>query len=386
MRIGYRIADWLEFRWVTPAFAGWLLAFLALFFFAAASNTMAGWLYVLSGVTIALLGISAILPPRSLSTLKVTRLPIQPVTVGDQITVEIEIENKSTQLKTLLQVQDVLPFVLGKPVHKSIEMIPPQSIYKWTYYHLTKRRGVYRWEDVQLRTGAPLGLFWCRRNRIAKASAIVYPTVLPLQKCPLVDQLGQDETYMLSDRAQSQMATQGVTRTLRPYRHGDPMRLIHWRSSARFGELRVRELEISTGGQEVIIALDSGGKWERDRFEEAVIVAASLYFYASKRQLSVRLWTAATGLIVGNLVVLEALAGVNVGEEGVKNIPHIPLIWLTQNPLSLSQLPLGSRWLLWPPSTGEEGEKTIAKRDFPGIEIRPDQPLEAQLQTPLSFL
>jgi len=148
----------------------------------------------------------------------------------------------------------------------------------------------------------------------------------------------------------------------------------------------VRELEISTGGQEVIIALDSGGKWERDRFEEAVIVAASLYFYASKRQLSVRLWTAATGLIVGNLVVLEALAGVNVGEEGVKNIPHIPLIWLTQNPLSLSQLPLGSRWLLWPPSTGEEGEKTIAKRDFPGIEIRPDQPLEAQLQTPLSFL
>ncbi|WP_198007599.1 DUF58 domain-containing protein [Dactylococcopsis salina] len=33
--------------------------------------------------------------------------------------------------------------------------------------------------------------------------------------------------------------------------------MIHWRSSARYGELRVRELELSIGGQYVVICLNS---------------------------------------------------------------------------------------------------------------------------------
>ncbi|NJO50369.1 MAG: DUF58 domain-containing protein, partial [Leptolyngbyaceae cyanobacterium RM2_2_4] len=56
-----QINHWLETRWVKPAFSGWLLAGLSLFFFAAATNTMAGWLYVISGVIFALLAIATIL-------------------------------------------------------------------------------------------------------------------------------------------------------------------------------------------------------------------------------------------------------------------------------------------------------------------------------------
>jgi uncharacterized protein (DUF58 family) len=52
-------------------------------------------------------------------------------------------------------------------------------------------------------------------------------------------------------------ATEGITRSLRPYRWGDPTRLIHWRTSARYGELRVRELEKVTTDQEVLIGLDT---------------------------------------------------------------------------------------------------------------------------------
>jgi hypothetical protein len=42
-------------------------------------------------------------------------------------------------------------------------------------------------------------------------------------------------------------ATEGITRALRPYRWGDPIRLVHWRTSARFGDLRIRELEVTLG-------------------------------------------------------------------------------------------------------------------------------------------
>jgi len=384
MSFPQRIADWLETRWVTPAYSGWLLGSVAICFFGAATNTMAGWLYVMSGIIFALLGLAAVLPARSLRAIKVRRCPILPVTVNDQLTIEIEIENSTNQPKTLLQVQDALPYVLAKPVQTSIESIPPQGMHRWVYYLPTQQRGVYRWHTVQLRTAAPLGLFWCRRYREVPATAIVYPTVLPLTTCPMVDEMGRDENapfYSRDRRAQS--ATEGVTRALRPYRIGDPTRLINWRTSARYGEFKVRELETFTGGQDLLICLDSAATWSVEEFEQAVIAAASLYFYANRCQLNVRLWTASTGLLLGNQVVLEALANVQAGEEVTAgDPPKLPQIWLTQNAMSLDTLPVGSRWVLWVPPASTEPAKTMG-RSLPGMVIDPEQPLQLQLQQSL---
>ena len=383
MNIGHKIADWLENRAVTPAYAGWLLSGMTVFFFGSATNTMSGWLYALSGGSLALLGVAAVLPGKSLRSLEVRRRTIEPVSAGDRITVELEIENRAREPKTLLQVVDILPFVLGQPIVRPIEVIDPNSIYRDTYYLEVRQRGVYRWQEVNLRTAAPLGLFWCRRSRPVKAVAVVYPQVLPLSTCPIIDRIGQEDSPQFYNRSRSQTATEGLTRNLRPYRHGDPTRLIHWRTSARYGELRVRELEVAAGGQEIIIALDSAAAWQPEEFERAVTVAASLYFYASKRLLNVKLWTAGTGLVSGNRVVLETLAAVNAGEDAVENRPKLPIIWLTQNSATLSTLSLGSRWVLWPLATAETGEKILVKHELPGLEIRSDRPLELQLQDPL---
>ena len=384
MNIGHKIADWLENRAVTPAYAGWLLSGMTVFFFGSATNTMSGWLYALSGGTLALLGVAAVLPGKSLRSLEVRRRTIEPVSAGDRITVELEIENRAREPKTLLQVVDILPFVLGEPIVRPIEVIDPNSIYRDTYYLEVRQRGVYRWQEVNLRTAAPLGLFWCRRSRRVKAVAVVYPQVLPLSTCPIIDRIGQEDSPQFYNRSRSQTATEGLTRNLRPYRHGDPTRLIHWRTSARYGELRVRELEVAAGGQEIIIALDSAAVWHPEEFERAVTVAASLYFYASKRLLNVKLWTAGTGLVSGNRVVLETLAAVNAGEDAVENRPKLPIIWLTQNSATLSTLSLGSRWVLWPNTTAETGEKMLVKHELPGLEIRSDRPLELQLQASIS--
>lgn len=383
MNIGHKIADWLENRAVTPAYAGWLLSGMTVFFFGSATNTMSGWLYALSGGSLALLGVAAVLPGKSLRSLEVRRRTIEPVSAGDRITVELEIENRAREPKTLLQVVDILPFVLGEPIVRPIEGIDPHSIYRDTYYLEVRQRGVYRWQEVNLRTAAPLGLFWCRRSRRVKAVAVVYPQVLPLSTCPIIDRIGQEDSPQFYNRSRSQTATVGLTRNLRPYRHGDPTRLIHWRTSARYGELRVRELEVAAGGQEIIIALDSAQAWQPEEFERAVTVAASLYFYASKRLLNVKLWTAGTGLVSGNRVVLETLAAVNAGEDAVENRPKLPIIWLTQNSATLSTLSLGSRWVLWPLATAETGEKMLVKHELPGLEIRSGRPLELQLQDPL---
>ena len=382
MKIYYKISDWLETNWVTPAYAGGLLGVLSIFFFGAATNTMAGWLYVISGMSFALLGMGALLPGRSLRQIKVRRHPIQPITVGDNLSIALTIENSINQPLALLQLQDQIPFVLGKPVQQAIEVIPAKETYHWVYYLPTKKRGIYRWHDLQLRTAAPLGLFWCRRSRNAKATAIVYPTVLPLSSCPIIDELGQEYSRQLHEHSRYQMASEGLTRTLRPYRFGDPSRLIHWRSSARYGELRVRELEVSQGGEEILICLDSAADWQPDRFEAAVTAAASLYFYASRSLLNVQLWTAATGLVHGNVAVLQTLAGVKFGEEVVAgNPPERSLLWLTENSVSLTALPAGSRWLLWLDESVASAAEKPKLQHCSGLEISSNQPLEFQLQS-----
>ncbi|MBW4473632.1 MAG: DUF58 domain-containing protein [Stenomitos rutilans HA7619-LM2] len=384
MNTAKRIAHWLETHWVTPAYSGWLLGSLSLFFFVSATNTLAGWLYVMSGISFALLAIAAILPERTLRSLQIQRRSIAPVSVGDQLTVELALENATNHPKTLIQIHDLLPFVLAPPAIAAIETIAPRSIYTWRYQQLAQRRGIYRWHTVSLRTAAPLGLFWCRRSQRVPATAIVYPTVLPLPQCPLMDDMGRDASWQFNHDRRAQAANEGLTRSLRPYRWGDPIRLVHWRTSARYGELRVRELETLASDQALIICLDSAMLWQpypregssAEPFEQAVVAAASLYFYATHRNLHVKLWTAGTGLIHSSQAVLETLAAVQAGEEvHAEALPDAPLLWLTQNPVGLSTLPIGSRWLLW-----AREPLDLSTSNSPGLLVQPDQPLQLQLQ------
>jgi uncharacterized protein (DUF58 family) len=384
MNIINRINDWLETHWVTPAYAGCLLAGIALCFFGAASNTMAGWLYVISGLIFGLLVVAAVLPARSLKLIQVRRCPIAPVSAGDDLCIELEIENQAPHVKSLLQIRDVLQSTLGLPRQTPVEAIAPQSVHRWVDYYPTQKRGVYRWHEVQIRTATPLGLFWCRRSWEAPARAIVYPLVLPLTHCPLVDEMGREDSAQFYSDRRSQSATEDITRGLRPYRVGDPIRLIHWRTSARYGALQVRELEVFTGSQEIIICLDSSTVWRPDDFEQAVIAAVSMYFYAMRSQLNVKLWTPKTGLLHGNQVVLEALAETTAGEEAEIEAPsNLPLIWLTQNPPSLDILPMGSRWILWPSVASVSDSEIPAQRRHLGVVIDPAKSLQSQLQQAL---
>ncbi len=408
MNVAQRFTHWLETHWATPAYAGWLLAWMTLFFFMAAANTLAGWLYVISGVSLALLAVAALLSIRSLRGIEIRRPPLYPVSAGDRLTLELAIANPSDQPKSPLQIRDRFPPALGDledlklndaplPLKApwleriktqremvALEGIPAQGVCRLTQQLVTRQRGVFHWQTVELRTAAPLGLFWTRRSRAVPGTVVVYPPVLPLTHCPLIDHMGQELSLLLQSRtAQAETATEGTTRSLRPYRCGDPLRLVHWRTSARYGELRVRELEVFTGGQQIWICLDSGGSWDGDAFEQAVIAAVSLYFYARRHQFTVQLWTAGSGPVPSDPMVLETLAQVQAGEAIAQPLPQAPLVWLSQNPDTLSNLPIGSRWLLW---TSEPFAPTSEPRPLnppghqPGLLIQPQQPLQLQLQ------
>lgn len=353
-----RFSQRLQGRWerkaVAPAYGAGVLLVIALAFFGAAVNTMAGWLYVISATILALLVMGAIFPPRTLRGIQCQRPAIAPVAAGEPLTVEVQIHNATSSAKTMVSCCDRVPSALGNPPQIPLELLIPGQTYTWIYEVVVPTRGVYHWDRVELRTAAPLGLFWCRRARTVAAKAIIYPQVLPLKRCPLLDQVGNEEHLQFASDRQYHNATEGITKTLRPYRYGDPLRLIHWRSSARLGLLQVRELEVVTGGEDLIIALDTAQPWPRNRFEQAVIAAASLYFYGCRTQGNVKLWTAKTGLIGGNRVVLEALAATQPEETGdaqntltSDRLHRRPIVWLTGEVSTLKSLHSGSRWVLF---------------------------------------
>jgi uncharacterized protein (DUF58 family) len=378
MLILNRANKWLETKWVTPAYGGWLLMLLIICFFGAATNTMAGWLYVLSGVGVALLGVGAVLPARSIQSLTVSRQAILPVTAGADLEISVTIHNPTTESQTLFQVQDLTPLNRLNPPQTTVEQVLARSEYRWVYHLPTEQRGVYQWGKVAIRSGAPIGLFWCQRDRQAPAIAYVYPQVLKLDRCPLIDGLASDRsTNRQSSNRNLVAANEGITRSLRPYRYGDSMRLIHWRTSARYGEFQVRELEIDRGGQDVIIYLDSGSHWDAGDFEQAVIAACTLYFYASKStNLNVKLWTAGTGLISGDRQVLETLAAVQMDEPAQSEMLPNSVVYLTSQAKQLDALPAGNRWILWN-HTGF----TPSSNKCVGIAIDRTQSLQQQLNS-----
>ncbi|MEI6427887.1 MAG: DUF58 domain-containing protein [Pseudanabaena sp. ELA607] len=379
-----KFMDWLAWRLASPEFSGGMLLMLAIFFFGSAINTLAGWLYVISGVMFALIIINIFLPGRVISEVLVERPKLDPVSAGDELWIEVLFRNRGNNVKSRLEIRDSLPDGLSNIIEQGVIIDNLVASYTWRYQVPTLRRGVFYFEQIEIATASPFGLYRSRRNRLAKQKAIVYPVVLPIYSCPLLDNLGNETNPRYQSNFYHQSATEGLTRTLRAYRWGDSTRFIHWRTSAKIGELQVRELEITNGGQEVVIALDTHPQWSRDSFEEAVVTAATLYFYALRQSLNVRLWLPEKGLLQGDQPVLEGLAAVRLAQQDQpmpNDLPALPTIWLTARPESIGDLPLGSRWLCWDGAPTGMQSQGITIETTP---TEPDQPVNYQeLQTQL---
>jgi hypothetical protein len=98
------------------------------------------------------------------------------------------------------------------------------------------RRGSVGARSWVVESSDPLGLFRSRRPSKDAEIALVLPRFVSLSRRPEVREL---EASVAAPRAGSGTELFGV----REYRPGDPLRRIHWRSSARHGELVVREFE-----------------------------------------------------------------------------------------------------------------------------------------------
>ncbi len=195
-------------------------------------------------------------------------------TVGESVPEQVKLINHSWLPAVWVEITDESS-TLETPLRIVSDV--PQHFYRSRHLaHLFKRRGVYTLGPTQLRIGDPLGIYTITMKDQHASTILITPPVLPLArlKVPTGGWSG-DERHRSGYMARS-ISDAG----LRNYVAGDSLKHIHWRASAHFDSLIVRQLEAATSRDWwIFVDLDDSvqsGIGEQSTLELSIVLAASL--------------------------------------------------------------------------------------------------------------
>ncbi|MEX1103633.1 MAG: DUF58 domain-containing protein [Dehalococcoidia bacterium] len=194
--------------------------------------------------------------------------------VGQNAQEVIEIRNRDLFPKLWLEVED--PSEL--PGHRSrrVVVVPPRRSRNWMVDTPLTRRGLYDWGPVRVVATDPLGIFRRVRHYGGRQQILVYPPVVDLPRfhAPPANLPGEGRF-----RRRTHYVTPNAS-GIREYAPGDAFNRIHWRSTARTGEMMVKTFELDPAS-DIWVLLDlekrvAAGTGEESTEEYGVRIAASI--------------------------------------------------------------------------------------------------------------
>ncbi|MGA2870105.1 MAG: DUF58 domain-containing protein, partial [Verrucomicrobiota bacterium] len=137
---------------------------------------------------------------------------------------------------------------------------------------LPLRRGILHFKSVTLARPDPFGLFRSFITLPAAQTILILPKRYPIPPLTLPGTVSYQEcgVALAANIGHSEEFV-----ALREYRHGDPLRHIHWRSWARTGKPIVKEFEEASLARHALVLDTFDDEPNSEVFEEAVSVAAS---------------------------------------------------------------------------------------------------------------
>ncbi|MDG4752945.1 DUF58 domain-containing protein [Micromonospora sp. WMMD718] len=187
----------------------------------------------------------------------------------------------------------------------------------------THRRGVVPVGPLRVVRRDPLGLVALARGYGGTVPVWVHPRIHPLSAVPT----GAGRS--LDGRTDSVPHGSITFDSLREYVVGDELRRVHWRTSARVGELMVRE-NVDTSLPRLVVVLDNRASAHPDRaggvaesFESACEAAASVVAAAVREDLPVHLLLVVPTEVepAGAAGPLDRLAAVELADAGPDVLP-----------------------------------------------------------------
>ncbi|HKD96058.1 MAG TPA: DUF58 domain-containing protein [Micromonosporaceae bacterium] len=241
------------------------------------------------------------------------------VQVGMTARVLLRLENLSTFTTGTLLLEDRLPYALGSRPRIVLERLARRHASTVAYTVRADVRGRFDVGPLVVRLTDPFGLCELTRSFPSVDHLVVIPQVVPLPMTRLAGEYagaGESRARSVAVHGEDDAAT-------REYRHGDDLRRVHWRSTARTGELMVRREEQPWESRATIV-LDTRSRAHRGEgptasFEWAVSAVASIAEHLSHNGYKVRLVTDtgtdidATG---SETAILDHLADVQLSTMG----------------------------------------------------------------------
>ena len=161
------------------------------------------------------------------------------VEAGQAARVHLELANVSSARCSVMLVEERVPFVLGTRPRFVLPGLAPGERRGVAYSVRSEVRGRFTIGPLAVRLTDPFGLVEQARSFTTRDQLIVTPAVHPLPGLPWRGDWGgrgDSRPRAVAASGEDDIAT-------REYRHGDDLRRVHWRSTARRGELMVRREE-----------------------------------------------------------------------------------------------------------------------------------------------
>ncbi len=330
-----------------------------------AAQSQTGWLYIVLAMVAGAVPIGIFYPLLAVRGLRATATLNQvthSVQEGETLVVTIVVSNPTNLPRYWLVLTDCSDITVpqGRGMSRFIPSIPAHGVIKLTWSALCDRRGIFTVPSLHVATAAPFGLVRADAPlAVARQEIIVFPRWWTLPGADIA-------SNGAGDAAAQRPTTQGSEFFgTRPYRVGDSLRRVHWRSTARHDSLIVREMEEPTRRALTIIldaaisserladmripdragATHPGGHDARATFDVAVRLAASATHWAIAGDVTACFLTnsqspAGTGTITSWERHLHDLARI----EQTAGLPPISamLATLPTTPVMLVILPAGA--------------------------------------------
>ncbi len=223
---------------------------ITVFFGVAAVNTANNLLYLVVSSMLSFMLLSGLLSLYNLRGLSIKLIPPAEVYAMRYENFRLLVENKKR-----------LPsFLIKFPSRLKDETLP--IIFKRGETNVSlffERRGFYQNVEVVISTSFPVGLFERYYVETVPINLVVFPKPIPAK----LSFLESSSTKEMGESFQSLVKGYDEVHSIREYR-GEPLKLIHWKASAKTGKLYVKDT-YSQEKSPIILSLDlvEGGKEEK---------------------------------------------------------------------------------------------------------------------------
>lgn len=301
--------------------------------------------------------VAALLPKLQLHGIRVRRLAF-PTTaiVGRPESISYEVAASSAWARYGVEIFDRVNGEMSAAPTAFLRSVQGTRAYAFTW--TPQARGCWQLSDLVIESRYPLGLTLARRSLAGDAHEItVYPDFVPLRWLPVQNDAHPRFERMVSPRRGGHDEFFG----LKPYTPGDERRAIHWRTSARLGELVVKEFEHQQDRQ-VWIVLDlaeSGhaGAGMHGTCEEMIRIAHSVAVKARETEIPVGLVYRVADAILQVPAAADRATYLSIREVLARINKHAQLPLARWAQRFREQLPSGGTWVVF--NLGGDADRAV---------------------------